>query len=53
MCMGSVTTQPIETDLNATHMHLDNQSRFCCQELVFYVVSASETTFFDVAAKRH
>jgi uncharacterized ferritin-like protein (DUF455 family) len=28
--------QHIEAGINANNMHLDNQSRFCCQDLIFY-----------------
>jgi hypothetical protein len=31
----SATTQHIEAPIYANNIHLDNQSRFCCQDLFF------------------
>jgi len=34
--LASVAAQHIKAAINANNMHLDNKSRFCCQDFIFY-----------------
>ena len=45
-------TQHIEAAVNANNIHLDNQSRFCCQDLIFFKMELKIQADLSIAHRR-